>query len=167
MKGILLLIFFVLISGVTLSQSLPSPQTNGGEELIVLTKSKHDALRKDIDDYKVLLIKYNSMRLEYEVIFHDLDRQSKLTEKTFGDYKKSVLKIEDLEDANQALRLKLDAINVKYADLSKKYQNLSAMYHNDKYKIIKLKMGLAELWIWRSVSFFSFFSIFVVAANQS
>lgn len=43
-----------------------------------MTKAKHEALRRDIEDYKLLLIKYQNLRIEQEILVYDLERQAKL-----------------------------------------------------------------------------------------
>src|SRR5258705_7363897 len=74
MKKILLLIFFVSLSNLIYSQSTEN-QTN---DVIIMSKDKHEALRRDIEDYKLLLIKYQSLRSEQDVLVGDLDREGKL-----------------------------------------------------------------------------------------
>lgn len=152
------------MSGAIWSQSITNQPTE--EELIVLTKSKHDALRKDIDDYRNLLIKYQSVKIEYDVVVADLERQTKTSGKTFDELKKANLKIVSLENEVSSLRNEIYDLNSRLSDLDKSYKRLDKMYYTEKGKVHRLKKGQAEVYAWKGAALFFFLCIFIVAGNN-
>ncbi len=165
MKKTLLSILFTIISGAILSQSIPNNQSN--EELIVLTKTKHDALRKDIEDYKILLVKYNSIKIEYDVILNDLERQAKLSTTTFNQLKKANQQIDYLESELATTKNKLEVLSASNDELKKAYANLEKQYYKEKRRVYKMKKQQANVYLWRYAAIFATICVFIVAGNNN
>jgi chromosome segregation ATPase len=151
---------------VTLSQST-NPQNNSNEELIVLTKSKHDALRKDIEDYKNLLIKYQSTKIEYDVLVNDLERQSKLTSSTFDQLKKSNNRVDYLESELATIKDKLEKLAESNSDYKKSYAALEREYYKEKRKVYKLKKQQGGVYVWRGLAIFMTVAFIIIAGEKN
>jgi len=148
-----------------LSQSIPNNQSN--EDLIVLTKAKHDALRKDIEDYKILLIKYQSLKVEYDVIISDLERQTKLSSTSFDKLVKSNQQIDYLESELGTIKNKLEVLSASDSELKKAYANLEKQYYKEKRKVYKMKKQQTNVYIWRFTAIFAIICVFIVAGNNN
>lgn len=148
-----------------LSQSIPNVKSND-EELIVLTKTKHDALRKDIEDYKNLLIRYQSIKIDYETTLADLERQSKTSEKTFDELKRANIQIASMENEVESLKAKILEMGQKYSELDKSYRHLNGSFYDEKSKVIRMQKGQTQVYIWKGLAVFFFLCIFIVQANN-
>lgn len=159
-----MLILFVIISGAIFSQSIPN---NNDEELIVLTKSKHDALRKDIEDYKNLLVKYQALRVEFDVTISDLERQTKLSTNTFDQLKKVTQQVVYLESELATAKEKLDKLAISDRELKKSYASLQKEHYKEKRKVYKLKKQQANVYIWRYAAITAVVFMIIIAANNN
>jgi len=162
MKKILLLIFFVILSKATYSQS--ENQTNEGD-LIIMTKAKHEALRRDIEDYKLLLIKYQSLRIEQETLVADLDRQSKLLESKAETLDASRKRVDYLESEIATLRIQIEQQQKKIGDMEAVYRNMYRNYYLEKGKVYRMQKGQANLRMWQGAAVFFFLAMLVVGSQ--
>jgi hypothetical protein len=113
------------------------------------------------------LIRYQSLKIEYETTISDLERQSKTTEKTFDELKKANSRIAFLESELEDLKLKIYTLGEKYVDAEKKYRLVEQMYYNEKSKVYKMKKQQANVYIWRWTAIFAIICMFIVAGNNS
>lgn len=131
-----------------------------------MTKSKHEALRKDIEDYKLLLIKYQTLRIEQEILVSDLERQGKLLEN-----KSNVL--DEFRKKNEQLLREIDALNIKIEKQEKEigtlqndYKRVTRNLYTEKGKVYKMKKDQAEVYLWRGAAVFFFFAMLVVGSQN-
>lgn len=132
-----------------------------------MTKAKHDALRKDIEDYKILLIKYQSLKIEYDVTLSDLERQAKLSTSTFDQLKKANTQIDYLESELATVKNKLEILSASNSELKKAYANLEKQYYKEKRKVYRMKKQQAGVYIWRFTTIFAIICVFLVAGNNN
>lgn len=130
-----------------------------------MSKAKHEALRRDIDDYKNLLVKYQSLRIEQETLTSDLDRQSKLLESKVDDLNEAIRKIKYLEDELETLRIIIQKQSKKITDAENSNRVLRKLYQNETYKVSSMKKGQAEVYIWRYSTIFFFCAMLVVGTQ--
>ena len=164
MKKILLLVFFVVLSKVTFSQSTETKTSN--DEMVIMTKDKHEALRRDMEDYKMLLAKYQTLRIEQEILIADLQRQGKsLSEqhKLMIEFRnKNELLVKEID----ALQIKIDKQSLDNAELREDYSKLNRNYYTEKGKVYRMKKAQAELYIWRGSAVFFFLAMLVVGSQN-
>lgn len=148
---------------MTLSQS-QNQATN--EELIVMTKDKHEALRRDVEDYKVLLMKYSALREELEMMVSDLERQSKFLSKNKEALMDARRASDKLEDQLNAAQIKIESLETKNTEISKDYSELARGYRKEKAKVIRLQKDNKGLWIWKLLTVFFFLAMLLVGGNS-
>lgn len=149
---------------MTYSQSTETIPTN--EELVIMTKEKHEALRRDLHDYKLLLAKYQTIRIEQEILIADLERQGKLLEnksEILDDFRK---KNEQLLNEIDALNVRIEKQKLELGDLREDYNNLSRAYYTEKAKVYRMQKDQAGVWVWRGLAIFFFFSMLVVGSQN-
>lgn len=168
MKKILLVIFFVGLSNLIYSQSQNQSQqiNSDDEEVIIMSKAKHEALRHDMEDYKVLLVKYQSIRVEQEILTADLDRQSKLLNAKNETLVQAQNRIDYLESEANDLRIKIETQSQKITELNQNYRNMDRLYYVEKNKVYHMKKGQTQLYMWRGLTLFFFCAMLVVGTNH-
>jgi septal ring factor EnvC (AmiA/AmiB activator) len=130
--------------------------------MIIMSKSKHEALRKDIEDFKRLIIKYQSLRNERDILIGDLDRQSKLLESNTEVLDNLRKKVSFLESENASLEIELGK---KIEELSKKneaYGRLAKNYYEEKGKVYSMQKAQAKLYIWEALAIFFAVAMLIV-----
>jgi peptidoglycan hydrolase CwlO-like protein len=155
MRKILLLIFFVTLSKATYSQS----EKTNDDELIVMTKEKHEALRRDIENYKLLLVEYQKLKIDYEILQIKVETQKKQLDSL--DYNKIVL----LEEKIKSTQQKIAELNNVIRDKDVSYQLLNRSYYKEKNKNIRKVKIKEEAVIWKITTIVFFISIFIVAGQ--
>jgi len=128
-----------------------------------MTKAKHEALRRDIEDYKLLLIKYQSLRIEQDILISDLERQAKLLESKNDNLSEIRKKVEYLESELTTLRNTIDKQSTTIAEKERIYNNLTRMYYKEKGKNFKMQKQQAEVYIWKGAAIFFFFAMLLLA----
>jgi exonuclease VII small subunit len=132
-----------------------------------MSKAKHEALRRDIDDYKNLLIKYQSLRIEYETLISDLDRQSKLLESKVDALEEGRKRIKYLDDEIETLRIIIQKQSKKITDAENSNRVLRKLYETESAKAYSMKKGQAEVYIWRYTTIFFFCMMLIVGTQGS
>ena len=130
-----------------------------------MTQAKHEALRRDIEDYKKLLVKYQSLRIEQEILTNDLERQSKLLESRNDKYLDAIKRIGVLEEEVAYVRLETEKKSATIAEKERVYNDLKRMYYVEKGKVYKMKKGQAEVYIWKGLTVFFFVSMLLVGSQ--
>jgi len=130
-----------------------------------MTKAKHEALRRDIEDYKILLIKYQSLRIEQETLAADLDRQSKLLESKAENLEASRKRIEFLESEINTLRIQIEQQQKKITEMDAVYKNIYRNYYAEKAKVYRMQKGQANLRVWQGAALFFFFAMLIVGSQ--
>jgi chromosome segregation ATPase len=128
-----------------------------------MTKAKHEALRRDIEDYKLLLIKYQTLRIEQEILVSDLERQAKLLESKNNNLSEIRKKVEYLESELNTLKEKIEKQSVAMVEKEKLYNDLKKMYYKEKGKNVKMQKQQAEVYIWKGAAIFFFFAMLLLA----
>lgn len=128
-----------------------------------MTKAKHEALRRDIEDYKLLLIKYQSLRIEQEILVSDLERQSKLLESKNDNLSELRKRVDYLDSELNSLRNTIEKQSATIAEKERIYGNLSRMYYKEKGKNVRMQKQQAEVYIWRGAAIFFFFAMLLLA----
>jgi chromosome segregation ATPase len=128
-----------------------------------MTKAKHEALRRDIEDYKLLLIKYQTLRIEQEILVSDLERQAKLLESKNDNLSEIRKRVDYLESELNTLREKIEKQSASIAEKEKLYNDLKKMYYKEKAKNVRMQKGQAEVYIWKGAAIFFFFAMLLLA----
>lgn len=131
-----------------------------------MSKSKHEALRRDIEDYKLLLVKYQSLRIEQEIISADLERQSKILDNRNEKYLDALKHIDYLEKELNYIRNEIESCKLSQSDKEKAYNDLKRMYYKEKGKNVRMQKGQAELYIWKASAIFFFFAMLLVGSQN-
>lgn len=132
-----------------------------------MSKSKHEALRRDIEDYKLLLIKYQSLRIEQEIITADLARQANILDNRNEKYLEAMKRIDVLNKEVDYVRNQVEECNLSMVNKAKAYNDLKRMYYNEKSKNITMKKQQGSVWIWRTSAIFFFFAMLLMAGSQN
>lgn len=130
-----------------------------------MSKEKHEALRRDIEDYKLLLIKYQSLRVEQEILISDLERQSKFLNSKNESLVKAREGIEQLENEVNSLRIIIEKLSTKISELEKNYKNAYRLYYIEKGKVYHMKKGQARLRAWQGITIFFFLAMLIVGSQ--
>ena len=134
--------------------------------MVVMTKDKHEALRRDIDDYRKLLSKYQTLRIEQDILIADLQRQGKSLAEQHKMMVEFRQKNESLVKEIDALQIKIDKQAKDNADLREDYSKLNRSYYTEKGKVYRMKKAQAELYMWRGAAVFFFFAMLVVGSQN-
>ncbi len=131
-----------------------------------MSKAKHEALRRDMEDYKLLLAKYQTLRIEQEILISDLERQGKLLAN-----KSDIL--EEFRKKNEQLLRQIDALNEKVqkqsaeiGGLHNDYNRVNRNLYSEKGKVIRMRKDQAGVWAWRGAAVFFFVSMLIVGAHN-
>jgi predicted nucleic acid-binding Zn-ribbon protein len=131
-----------------------------------MTKSKHDALRKDIEDYKQLLVKYQKLRIEQDILIAELNNQTKLLQSKNDVLNEFHITNDELIKEIDALNLKIEKQKMELGDIHKNYNNLSRNFYDEKGKNLKMKRQQSNLYIWKSAAVFFFFAMLIVDSQN-
>lgn len=131
-----------------------------------MSRERHEALRKDIEDFKLLLGKYQALRIEQEVLIKDLVRQGKLLKNNSDLVSEFRKKNEDLMKEIDALNAKLEKQMDQLGDLQEDYKTLSQNYYKEKAKVNRMTKAQTELNVWRGLTVF-FFIMMLIAGSQN
>lgn len=151
---------------MTYSQSVDQKPTTNNEELVVMTKDRHEALRKDIEDYKLLLVKYQTLRIEQEILVSDLERQSNLLKnknEILNEFRK---RNDELIKEIDALNIKIEKQKMELGDLHKDYNSLSRNFYIEKGKVFKMKKGQAQVFLWKGAALFFFCGMLIIGVQN-
>lgn len=130
-----------------------------------MSKSKHEALRKDIEDYKQLLIKYQSLRIEQDILSADLERQSKLLDNKNEKYVDALKRIDVLENDIVFIRKKIEECTLTNSEKEQAYNSLKRMYYYEKGKRLKMQKQQAQVYIWKTATVFFFLAMLLVGSQ--
>src|SRR5579859_7665501 len=140
---ILLIFLFISLSGVTLSQSTNQSNKSRVDTIIVLSKAKHDALKQDIEDYKKLIVSYDSLTNLYRSSVNDLvlSKDSIETQK---------IHIKKLGEEMKQLEIRID----NYKLLDERYAILSRDYKKERDKNFKMRRQIEKVYLWKGLTGF-------------
>lgn len=130
-----------------------------------MTKAKHEALRRDIEDYKFLLVKYQSLRIEQEILVSDLERQSKLLESKNNNLSEIRKRVDYLESELNTLRNTIEKQSATITEKERMYANLTRMYYKEKSKNVKMQKQQAEVYIWKAGTIFFFVAMLLIGSQ--
>lgn len=134
--------------------------------MIIMSKEKHEALRRDIEDYKLLLIKYQSLRIEQETLTADLERQAKLLESKTETLDAARKRVEYLESEITTLRTQIEQQQQKIAEMDAVYKNIYKNYYAEKGKVYRLKKGQGSVYAWKGAAVFFFVAMLIVGSHN-
>lgn len=131
-----------------------------------MTKDKHEALRKDMEDYRLLLRKYQYLRIEQEILISDLQRQGKSLEdqnKLMIEFRrKNELLVKEID----ALQIKIDKQTKDNTNLRNDYSRLNRSYYTEKGKVYRMKKAQAELYVWKCGTLFFFGAMLIIGSQN-
>jgi len=131
-----------------------------------MSRSKHEALRHDIEDYKLLLVKYQSLRIEQETLTADLERQSKLLNNNNDKYRNALKRIDVLEQDIAYVRKMIEDCNLSKTDKDKSYNALKKMYYNEKGKRVSMQKQQANVYVWKVTTVFFFLAMLLIGSQN-
>lgn len=124
-----------------------------------MTKEKHEALRRDIENYKLLLVEYQKLKTDYEILQVKVETQKRQLDSL--DYNRLVLLEEKIKSTQQKIAELNDIIREK--DVS--YQLLNRSFYKEKNKNTRNVKIKEEAVIWKITSIVFFISIFIAAGQ--
>lgn len=97
----------------------------------VFTKEQHDQIRKNLDDYRVLIVKFDKINAEFNILIQQYELIKALRSK-------QEIQITDLQ--NELKQTKKE--NIAYGNLLIKHENLKLNYENLQSEVLKLNKQL-------------------------
>lgn len=125
----------MFLNVVTWSQS--KDQINK-DDYILISKTTHEELRKNIEDYKNLISTYDKLKFDYD---NALEANTLDKEKIIS-YQNQLIGLKE-QILNQSL--KIDDLNNKLKELGEKYQELNGYYRNSMMRNDRYKAELYQI----------------------
>jgi hypothetical protein len=133
--------------------------------MIIMSRAKHEALRRDMEDYKLLLTKYQTLRIEQEILISDLERQGQLLANKNDILIEFRKKNEELLKQIDVLNAKVEKQKAEIGGLHEDYNRVNRNLYNEKGKVIRMRKDQTEVYLWRGAAVFFFVSMLIVAAH--
>ena len=114
-----------------------SKETDTG--YVLMDKTTHEELRRNIEDYKKILIEYEKLKSDLVTSTSD----NKLNTERLIRYQKEILDLQEkimwLNRTIQEMQAKLDAAGRKIAENTELYNSIMRMHYKDQATIYKIK----------------------------
>jgi len=136
-------ILFVLLFFVT--QHLYAQVSIG--DTYVFTKEQHDQIRKNLDDYRELIVKFNKINSDFEILTQQYELAKALKNNQDVQIKELQLELKQTKRDNMAydnLLIQHENLKLNYTDLQEQMAKLNKQLANSSKSILFYKGKLAR-----------------------
>lgn len=164
MKWVIFILFLI-------SSNLLYAQT---EELVYMSKEKHDELRKNVDDYRRLIIEHSKLKTEYHLLndsyqqlLHEKSQSSDSEVKVMNELEFKNKILNDQYALNKSQQKRYDDLAISYAKLSETLKGKDKTIDFYKRKYYGAQKFTKESGFWRTVAigFASLTAILIVTST--